>query len=131
MQIIQYLGPMLGQQARDSLYFNDDLVVADEIRHIFLLESGAPIGQLKPLLLHKGNTPMSELQGQALLVHGFQKPRPHGRVYIKQSTPRLSHSSHQHTAVIVWVSETGNAPILFVFTFKNSLFSTLECTQSS
>jgi hypothetical protein len=83
MQIIQYLGPMLGQQARNSLYFNDDLVVADEIRNIFLLQLGTPIREFKPLLLDKRNPPVGKLQGQALLVHGFQKPRPHGRVYIK------------------------------------------------
>jgi hypothetical protein len=31
---------------------------------------------------------------------------------------------------IVWVSETSNVPILFIFVFKNTHFSALECTQT-
>jgi hypothetical protein len=83
VQIVQYLGPMLGCQVLHSLYLNDDLVVTHKISHILLLQPGTPVAELKAFLLVKGNPPTAELQSQAFLVYRFQEPCPHIRVDVE------------------------------------------------
>jgi hypothetical protein len=46
-EVIQQLRPMLVGEGRDCFDFNDDLIVADEVRLIDLPESSAAIAQMQ------------------------------------------------------------------------------------
>src|SRR5215475_12408549 len=70
-QIIRHLRPMLWGIFRNSLNFNDDFTITDEIGFVSLLEPCSVVNQCQRLLRFKWHSAFSKLNLQTFLVNRF------------------------------------------------------------
>jgi hypothetical protein len=82
-----------------SLEFDDDFVVADEIRDVFAFQRGSFVVELQPRLRNARQSGKSKLNFEALLVNGFKKARPFVLIYFEESTA--------DGEAFVWIDEFG------------------------
>lgn len=76
LQICDQLSFVDWKQSPDSLCFDDELIIDDEIESISGIYDDALVVQRQRLLPLDGESASNELVAQALLVGRFQQPRP-------------------------------------------------------
>ena len=74
MKVINHLCLVRIHKAGDTLEFNDDLLVADEVREVFLVKPMALVEHRNPCLTAIRDTLLLKLDLQRILVDGLQKP---------------------------------------------------------
>src|SRR6266511_6145316 len=73
VQIIQELRAMLIGQSRDGFQFHDNFLEANVVRLVSLLQYSTTIDESERWFSNRWNPLVFKLDGQALLIDGFQK----------------------------------------------------------
>ncbi len=85
-EIVEDLGFVFRGNFFYRLDLDDDLIVANEIGFVGLLENFGFLGKPKFLLGNKRNPPLRQLLFQALQIHRLQKPAAHFFIDFKHGT---------------------------------------------
>jgi hypothetical protein len=82
-QVIPHLGLMLAGEVAQCLQFDDDLIIADEIRLVNLFQNPPLIDEVELLLGYEWNASLGELDLQAFLIDRLQEPAAHDLVNLE------------------------------------------------